>query len=377
MNERIIWFEMDDGKRERVRRIVDGRFHVYDQKCEGDVCAFFCDMSGDPGEPFALLIDDLKKEGTVPILRYEGGEHIIYVTVAPKTRATKHGIWVNVALLIATIITTAAAGAVIAYGNANVGKDIELANVFGLKYLAEGALYFSIPLMLILGIHELGHYFASRRHGIAATLPYFIPVPPFIGFPLGTMGAFISTKEPITDRKALMDIGAAGPICGLLVAIPVTLMGLWLNTINPIIAEPAAPGMVFLGTPLLFDALSYFFKTPPNALMHPTAFAGWAGMLVTAINLLPAGQLDGGHIMRALLGEKQKYVSMAALLGMIFAGFFFSGWLIFALLIMFMGTRHPPPLNDVTPLDNRRKLIGIIAIILFVICFVPVPMVAG
>ncbi len=312
----------------------------------------------------------------MPILRYEGGEHIIYVTVAPKSTKT-HGIWVNVALLIATIITTAAAGAVIAYGNANIGKDIELAKVFGLKYLAEGALYFSIPLMFILGIHELGHYFASRRHGIAATLPYFIPVPPFIGFPLGTMGAFISTKEPITDRKALMDIGAAGPICGLLVAIPVTLMGLWLNTINPIIAEPAAPGMVFLGTPLLFDALSYFFKTPPNALMHPTAFAGWAGMLVTAINLLPAGQLDGGHIMRALLGEKQKYVSMAALLGMIFAGFFFSGWLIFALLIMFMGTRHPPPLNDVTPLDNRRKLIGIIAIILFVICFVPVPMVAG
>ena len=375
MNERIIWFEMDEEKRKRARRIVEGHFHVYEQKCEGDVCAFFCDVAGDPEEPFSLLVNELKNECMIPILRREGGEHVIYATIAPKNTKTR-GIWVNVALLVATIITTTIAGAIIVYGNANIGKAIELAKIFEPNYLAEGALYFSIPLMLILGIHELGHYFASRKHGIAATLPYFIPIPP-IGFPLGTMGAFISTKEPITDRKALMDIGAAGPICGLLVAIPVTMVGLWLNTINPVIAEPTAEGMMWLGTPLLFDALSYFFRTPPNALMHPTAFAGWAGMLITAINLLPAGQLDGGHIVRALIGEKQKYVSMAALAGMIIAGFFFTGWLFFAMLILFMGTRHPPPLNDVTPLDTRRKIIGIIAIIMFVLCFVPVPISGG
>ncbi|MDD5503595.1 MAG: site-2 protease family protein [Candidatus Thermoplasmatota archaeon] len=377
MAERVIWFEMDDEKRKKIRQVVDTHFHVYDQKCEGEVCAFFCDITGDPEKPFDALVEELKKEGMVPILRHEGGEHIVYVTVAPKRKPVKYGIKLNIALLIATIITTTIAGATFVYGNANIGKGIQIADIFGLKYLLDGTLYFSLPLMLILGVHELGHYFVSKRHGIDATLPYFIPVPPFIGFPLGTMGAFISTKEPITDKKALMDIGVAGPICGLLVAIPVTIIGLWLNAANPILVPSGAEGLSYLGTPLLFDALSYFFRIPPDALMHPTAFAGWVGMLVTAMNLLPAGQLDGGHVMRALLGSKQKIVSFAVLVGMAIAGFFFSGWLFFAFLIMLMGIQHPPPLNDDTPLDTRRKIIGIIAIIILILCFVPVPMSAA
>jgi membrane-associated protease RseP (regulator of RpoE activity) len=174
-----------------------------------------------------------------------------------------------------------------------------------------------------------------------------------------------------------MDIGVAGPICGLLVAIPVTIIGLWLNAANPVIVSQNVEGLSYLGTPLLFDALSYFFRIPPDALMHPTAFAGWVGMLITAMNLLPAGQLDGGHVMRALLGKKQKIVSLAVLVGMAIAGFFFSGWLFFALLIMLMGIQHPPPLNDDTPLDTCRKIIGIIAIIILILCFVPVPISAA
>lgn len=372
---RIVWFEIDEEKRKRAKEIVGRFFGIYEERYEGNISAFWCNIVGDPEERFDELIRDLKKEDMIPILRYEGGEYIVYVAPKPVSRIKSR--WINIGLLIATIITTTTAGALFVYGNANVGKEaLDLIDAFTPNYILEGALYFAFPLLLILGIHELGHYYASRRHNITATLPYFIPVPPppLTGFPLGTLGAFIATKDPITSKKSLLDIGAAGPICGLIVAIPVAIFGLYLNQINPIIAPPDTKGLIYLGEPLLFSAISYFFPRPENALMHPTAFAGWVGMLVTAMNLLPSGQLDGGHIIRALLGERQKYVSVAAVFGMIIAGFFFTGWLFLALLILLLGVQHLPPLNDVTPLDARRKIIGAVVIIIFILCFHPVPM---
>jgi membrane-associated protease RseP (regulator of RpoE activity) len=279
--------------------------------------------------------------------------------------------WVNVVLLAATIATTILAGSVLwssVFGDGDIFSPVNLVN---------GAIYFALPLMLILGIHELAHYYAAKRHGIAASLPFFIPIPPFFVIPIGTMGAFISIREPIPNKKALLDIGASGPIAGLIVAIPVTIVGLMLATPAQLAPGPGVVegGTTFIGDSVLFFALRLFLPVQENMLIHPTAFAGWVGLFVTALNLLPAGQLDGGHISRALFGDRARYASYGAFALMIGLGLFtpYSGWLIFALLIMILGMRHPPPLNDVTGLDSRRKAIGMATAVVLILCFVPVP----
>jgi membrane-associated protease RseP (regulator of RpoE activity) len=230
----------------------------------------------------------------------------------------------------------------------------------------------------------MGHFVMARRHGVTASLPFFIPLPPVFSLNIGTMGAFISMREPIPDRKALLDIGAAGPIAGLLVAIPVTLLGLFLMQHDPVTLPPVE-GLAYLGAPLLYDALATPFALDPNQLIHPTAFAGWVGLLVTGINLLPAGQLDGGHVAHALLGERSKYLSFAAVGALIvmgigipaFGGFpgfeGYGGWLIFALLVSFLGVHHPAPLNSLSALDARRMALGWVAMAVLVVCFTPLP----
>jgi len=195
---------------------------------------------------------------------------------------------------------------------------------------------------------------------------------------LGTFGALISIREPIPSKKALLDIGFSGPIAGFIITIPVLIIGLLLTGDVPQLPanEIIAGGTLQWGTSIFFETFVMSFGLPNPLTIHPLAFAGWVGLFVTALNLLPAGQLDGGHIARALLGEKSKYagygvISLLLMLGLFFG---FDGWLILALLIMFMGIRHPPPLNDVSALDNKRKMVGIAAAVMLVFCFVPVPM---
>jgi hypothetical protein len=190
------------------------------------------------------------------------------------------------------------------------------------------------------------------------------------------MGAFISIREPIPSKKSLLDIGVAGPIAGLIVAIPVTAVGLLLSTPLEASTSPVIEGgTTLIGESLLFYAMRAFLPVPDNAFLHPMAFAGWVGLFVTALNLLPAGQLDGGHIARALLGDRAKWMSYGAFGLMVCLGLFtgYTGWLFFAFLIMFLGMRHPAPLNDVTGLDNRRKALGAVTAVILVLCFVPVP----
>ena len=232
---------------------------------------------------------------------------------------------------------------------------------------------FSFTLLLILGTHEMGHYLVSRRHRLDVTLPYFIPAPP-LPFIIGTFGAFIRIRSPIKDKRALLDVGCAGPLTGVIVSIPVILVGLKLSTVTVI---GQAEGLT-LGEPLLFKLLSWlvFGHLPPeaNVILNPVAFAGWIGLLVTALNLMPVGQLDGGHVAYALFPDYHRYISLGVLGLLVVCGLlFWKGWLMWAVLLSFLGWRHPPPYQFWVPLDRRRRLLGIITIIVFVLTFTPAP----
>ncbi|MDQ5985150.1 MAG: hypothetical protein CSYNP_00855 [Syntrophus sp. SKADARSKE-3] len=229
---------------------------------------------------------------------------------------------------------------------------------------------FSFTLLVILASHEFGHYFMSIKRGMQVTLPYFIPAPSFIG----TFGAFIKIKSPILDRRTLLDIGVAGPLAGFVVALPTLLVGLLLSETRPTVAENGAG----LGSSLTFSLLSWivFGQLPDNidVILHPIAFSGWIGLLVTCLNLLPVGQLDGGHIAYALFGEKQRIMAKIVLIGLIILGVTgWMGWLVWAIILMFMKLYHPPVVYDWIPLDPARRAIGWVAMIIFVITFTPVP----
>ena len=353
---------------ELLKSEVGQYFPFYDMKYGLDTVIFFCRVDETLLENnFDLLRISLSKKGYIPMLRYENGEHAIYIIKKPERK--KKPIWINIVLLIATIFTTTLAGSFQWVGiyNADI---IEMLSPF---YILNGFVFFSIPLLLILGVHEMGHYFSSKKHNVEASLPYFIPLPPPI-FTLGTFGALISTREPIPNRKALLDIGVAGPICGFLVAIPVSLLGLFFMQQNPILPSADSEGFTIM-FPLILQFLSSFFIIPQNTIIHPTAFAGWVGLFVTALNLLPVGQLDGGHVARALFKEKSKYVTWVVIGAILILGLFYTGWFIFAIFIIFLlGTHHPAPLNELQNLDIRRKIIGLIALIIFVLCFASIPM---
>jgi membrane-associated protease RseP (regulator of RpoE activity) len=230
---------------------------------------------------------------------------------------------------------------------------------------------FSLTLLLILLTHELSHYFMSRKHNVSATLPYFIPAPSIIG----TFGAIIKMKPPIPDRRSLIDIGASGPIGGFIVAIIATVIGLNLSEVKP--TGEIQAGISF-GSSILFSLLTELvLKTDPgnyDILLHPVAFAGWIGLLVTSLNLLPIGQLDGGHIVYALFGEKHELISKGTIPVLILLGlFFWPGWIMWALIMFFLGYKHPPVVFPYIQLDRKRKLIGWISLVIFILTFTPTP----
>jgi membrane-associated protease RseP (regulator of RpoE activity) len=246
----------------------------------------------------------------------------------------------------------------------------------GVKLLEEPekiykGLPFALTLMLILLGHELSHYFASRKHRVEATLPYFIPAPTFVG----TLGAFIKMKSPITTRKALLDIGAAGPIAGFIISVIVSVIGLSFSKVIPL---KATEGGISLGDSLLFTLLSRIIldyqPSYQDVLLHPVAFAGWIGFFITSINLIPVGQLDGGHIAYALLGEKHALVSNILIPIMLLLGLLlWEGWALWAVLLLFLGLRHPPILQPEISLDLKRICIGWLSFAIFLLTFIPVP----
>ncbi|MCJ7698096.1 MAG: site-2 protease family protein [Thermoplasmata archaeon] len=355
---------------ELLQREVGKRFPFYDMKSNINTVAFFCRIDEETlEEKFESLRLVLSEKHYIPMIRFEHGEHIIYVVKKPESKKKK-SVWINIVLLVATVFTTTLAGA-LQWVDIN---QVDWINMISFSYLWQGFIFFSVPLLLILGVHEMGHYYASKKHHVDASLPYFIPLPP--PFLLGTFGALISTREPIPNRKALLDIGIAGPLCGFLVAIPISLIGFFLMQQDPLTVPSTGANMVLL-PPLLLQWMGGLFSIPQNAIIHPTLFAGWVGIFLTAVNLLPAGQLDGGHVARAVLKEKHKYVSWVVIFVLAGLSFFYTGWLMFAIIILlFIGTQHQPPLNEITRLDTRRKLLGLAILIIFILSFAPIPFAA-
>lgn len=238
------------------------------------------------------------------------------------------------------------------------------------------ALYAAALLVILVG-HELGHYLTCRRYGVRATLPYFLPGPPFIG----TFGAFIRIKSPIRYKHQLFDIGANGPLVGFALALPVLAAGLALSRVAPF--TPAADTIVF-GEPLLFRLLSaLFFGRIPEGfaiVLHPIGFAGWVGLLVTALNLMPLGQLDGGHVAYAVLGKRAGLVSRAMVAVLAVMGVFFHlTWLLVAGIILFFEYRsrsrlnHPPVVDEAAPLGPKRRFLSALVVVIFVLSFIPDP----
>jgi Zn-dependent protease len=355
---------------DRIRQIVSSVFPVYDVRVGPQSLLLAVQL--DPATletKFDRLRRELWAAGYVPILRYQMGEHFVEVIPRPKLGTKRQ--WVNLLLLAGTVATTTFAGALIWL--TYVGGNVLSATDF-----VWGAVYFSIPVLTILGLHELAHYFTARHRKIDASLPYFIPIPP--PFLFGTFGAFISIREPFPDKKALFDIGVAGPLAGFAASIPIALVGLYLSIHAPVLPVTYCGPTVFgvsygnleIGEPLFWIALSSFF---PSSLvsLHPLALAGWVGIFVTAINLLPAGQLDGGHVFRALFGDRVRYVSYGAVILLFLLGLFYTGWLFFAILILLLGVRHPPPLNDISRLDAKRYVVGALAVGVLLTGFVITP----
>ncbi len=265
---------------------------------------------------------------------------------------------VAILLFAATFLTTLLAGSFVAGANPfRNPADLTLGFMF------------SLPLLAILVVHEMGHYVAARRHGVAVTPPYFIPAPPFIG----TFGAFIKIRSPFPHRNAMLDIGAAGPIAGAIVAIPTLFVGLSLSALKPSTGLAGTR----LGESLMYRAAEYvvFGSVPAgvDVVLHPVAFAGWIGLLVTALNLIPSGQLDGGHIAYAIFGGRYAKVARVVPYILLPMGFLSVGWVIWAVLLFFLGTRHPAPVFAEIPISPRRRVVGLIAGALLILCFTPTP----
>jgi membrane-associated protease RseP (regulator of RpoE activity) len=360
----------------------------------------------DTAAAYEQLADALRPLQITPLFRKEGDYHVILLSQGVN-HVNPSRTWVNLVLFLLTVISVLIAGTFYTLGGSYDGPSNP---DFGalLPYLMKsvpGGLAFTASLLAILLAHEFGHYLAGRFHKTNVTLPYFIPFP-FSAF--GTMGAFIQLKEPPKNRRILLDIGIAGPIAGLVVALPVLILGLSLSQVSPIPAQlPPGQGLQIEGNSLLYLLskflvfgrllpepgsygnippllywIRYFFTGQPlplggvDVLLHPVAWAGWAGLLVTALNLIPAGQLDGGHVLYVLLGRRATSILPYILGGLVLLGLAWPGWWLWAVLIFMLGRFHAEPLDQITALDSPRRAVAVLGLVIFILVFTPVPLLA-
>ena len=383
-------------------RSIVGQVMRIDDATLGEPGKFYVRFRGklvmDSVEAYARVADKFRAMGYTALFRKDGGAETVLAVqgvIAPRPSRS----WISWLLMGLTFFSVLLAGA-------DYGASATLpTTAFGwLAWLASGWPYMA-SLMAILLAHEFGHYLAARYHKVAVTLPNFIPLP-FLS-PFGTMGAFIQLKAPPTNRRVLLDIGIAGPLAGFVVAVPILLYGLMTSTVQPL---PTAvdPGMMlslegnsllyiaaklavfgkllpvpasFGGLPpLLYMARYYLLGIPAplggaDVMLNQIAWAGWVGLLVTGLNLIPAGQLDGGHAIYVLLGEKRARQILPLILGvLVLLGLFWTGWFLWAALIFFFGRIYAEPLDQITQLDTPRRLLALVGLVIFLLVITPIPL---
>ncbi|PWH15489.1 MAG: site-2 protease family protein [Anaerolineae bacterium] len=385
---------------ETLISIVSRVFHIEDVTSgeQEYLYRFRGQLRMDSLQAYEELSQQVQPYGLTPLFRKDkGGMQVIYL-VRSLPAPQKSNAAVNLLLFLLTLVSVMWVGAQFT-DPALLPPGASLWQSFWFSLLNSG-LPFAVSMLGILLAHEFGHYLAARRHKTAATLPYFIPMPITI---LGTLGAVIVWKELPRNKRVLFDVGVAGPLAGLVVAIPVLLYGLSISKLG--LVEPSPGGFIegnsilyllakfvvfgrFLPEPATYQGLSpvvywlrYFFTGMPapyggvDVFISPVALAGWAGILVTALNLLPVGQLDGGHILYTLFGGKLRYAFPVIIVFMAVMGLFWSGWWLWVVLLFLFGRRSAEPLDQITELDPRRRALAWLMIFIFFLVFTPVPMV--
>ena len=322
-----------------------------------------------PADCFDELRRRFERHGYTPMADEEADGRAA-VLALPVVFAQHRPRWIiNLVLLLLTVGSTLYVGA--SYGAVTREQTFQIWHGWP----------FALSVLLILGAHEMGHYFAARRHNVPVTLPFFLPMPWSY---FGTLGAFIQLRGPVTNRRGLFDVGAAGPLAGLVFAVPVLLYGLATSDLGPI-----APGQPFEGNSALYllAKLAVFGRILPgggtDVYLNQVAWAGWVGLFVTGLNLLPVGQLDGGHVAYALFGERSSRFFWPVIIGLalIVVYSWLQGppaltWVLWIFLLMAFGRVHARPLEDITTLDPRRRVLAVFTLVLFFLCFVPLPLVA-
>lgn len=396
-----------DAEFERIDALVGRIFYIEQRtygKSDTNIIARYDGhlIVQDSEAAYDRLAEQLRPLGLTPLFRAENGvQSILLIPRLPQPRPSKK--WVNLVLFVLTLFSVWITG-----GFMGINWDLSLLPsepLAALRLLLGGGWPFAVSMLAILGAHEFGHYLAGRSHGMHVTLPYFLPLPLS---PFGTIGAFIQMKEPPKNRRILLDVGIAGPLSGLIVTIPVLIIGLSLSTLDtlPIAPQPGiavqlegnsilyllskylifgellpAPADYSGVSPLMYW-LRYYLTGQPlpfggiDVSLHMVAWAGWGGLLVTAVNLIPAGQLDGGHMVYVLIGrERARRLLPFILIILVGMGLLWPGWWLWALLIFFLGRTHAEPLDQITPLDPLRRGLAILGLVVFFLVFIPVPLV--
>jgi len=353
---------------------------------------------------YSQIAARFRQLGYTPALRRDREQNLDVLLAVPGVLPEKDTsrTWINVVLYVLTILSTLYAGA---FQSELMPQDLDQTQIllWPLTHLWLGW-PFALSLMVILTGHELGHYFTGRHFKVPVSLPYFIPFPlP----PLGTMGAFIQMKGQAADRRQMLAIGVAGPLTGFILAVPILLLGLSMSHVEPLELPPPGMSSFLEGNSILYlllkfavfgkilpgsglppdtlamalrEAAAALFGTFPigrgyDVIISPVALAGWAGLLVTALNLLPVGQLDGGHVLYSLVGNKARLLTWPIIgLCLVMGLVFWQGWFLWAGLIFLFGQGHPDPLDDITRLNTRGKVVAVVMLLIFALTFTPIPM---
>ncbi|MEI7988232.1 MAG: site-2 protease family protein [Chloroflexota bacterium] len=402
MNSQLLSLNIEDSLVELIEQV----FLIQDTTWGDDKQGYFVRYRGslrlDSMLAYDKLTVTLKQYNLMPLFRVEGDSQII-ILVKRKSESKPSNPLINLILFIVTVLSVIFAGTLYSYQGPEFNNNFIALMKYILFHLDTG-LSFAVSLMAILLAHEFGHYFVGRKNNADVSLPYYIPFP---FSPFGTMGAFINMKSPPKNRRALLEIGIAGPLAGLAVAIPVLLIGLSLSSVHPLpgtlepgralslegnsllylllkyiafgklLPEPSTFGNI---PPLLYWIRYYFLGIPLpiggiDVNLNGIAWAGWAGLLVTSLNLIPAGQLDGGHILYVLLGNNTRKVYPIIVSLLVMMGFVWSGWWLWAFLLFLLGRTYAEPLDQITQLDTSHKLLAVFGLVIFIFVFIPVPLI--